>query len=75
MHADQCVVGLNILVVHDYNRPVAVQGFDPSGSRINNLHTISAAMAYALPDTGEMVILIVHQGMHIIILFLQCSYS
>ena len=51
--------------MNDFDRPVAVQGFDPKGPKINNLHTISAAMAYDLPDTGETVILLVHQAMHI----------
>ena len=60
MHVDQCVVGINVLIVNDFNRPVTVQGF-----KTDNLHTISAAMAYDLPDTGETVILLVHQAMHI----------
>jgi hypothetical protein len=64
-HADQCVVGLNVLIVNDFDRPVAVQGFDPNGPKIDNLRTVSAAMAYDLPDTGETVILLVHQAMHI----------
>ena len=65
MHVDQCVAGLNVLVVNDFNRPVAVQGFNPNGPKIDNLCTVSAAMAYNLPDTGETVILLVHQAMHI----------
>ena len=64
-HADQCAVGLNVLVVNDFDRPVAAQGFDPKGPKIDNLHTVSAAMAYNLPDTGETVILLIHQAMHI----------
>ena len=30
-HADQCVVGDNTLIVHDYDKPVTVRGFDPTG--------------------------------------------
>ena len=45
-HADQCVVGLDVLIVND-----AIQGFDPNQPKIDNLCTVSAPMAYDLPDT------------------------
>ena len=30
-HADQCAVGRNVLVVHDYDHPFNVTGYDPNG--------------------------------------------
>ena len=59
-HADQCVVGSNCLVTHDYDRPISIQGYDPNGSMTDSLRTVSAALAYNSPSTGETLILVVH---------------
>lgn len=64
-HADQCAVRNNCLVVHDYDRPINVTGYDPSGPIAKDLKTVSAALAYDDPLTGETVILMVHQAIHI----------
>jgi hypothetical protein len=64
-HADQSVVGSNCLVTHDFDRPVSIQGYDPNGSTTESLHTVSAALAYDSPDTGETLILVLHQAIHL----------
>ncbi len=64
-HADQCAVGSNCLVVHDYDRPINVSGYNPSGPVAKDLKTVSAALAYDDPVSGETVILMVHQAIHI----------
>lgn len=64
-HADQCVVGSNCLVMHDYECPVLIQGYDPNGSMTDSLRTVSAALAYESPDTGETIILVVRQALHL----------
>jgi hypothetical protein len=64
-HADQCAVGDNSLIVHDYERPINVSGYDPTGPIVQDLKTVSAALAYDDPVSGETVILIVHQAIHI----------
>ena len=64
-HADQCVIGRNALLVHDYNRPINVSGYDPTGPVTSNLRTISAALAYDDAATGETVILVVNQAIYI----------
>ena len=64
-HADQCAVGSNVLVVHDYDRPLNVTGYDPNGPVASNLRTVSAALAYDDAITGETTILIIHQAIHI----------
>ena len=64
-HADQCIVGSNCLVTHNYKQPVSIQGYDPDGSTTDSLRTISAVLAYNLPDTGETLILVVHQAIHL----------
>ena len=61
-HADTCVVGCNSLVVHDFDRPVDVCGFDPTGPVSKSLRTVSAAVAYTIPTTGEVVMLVIHQA-------------
>ena len=64
-HADQCAVGRTSLIVHDYDRPTNVTGYNPTGPIAKDLRTVSAAQAYDDPVTGEMVILLVHQAIHI----------
>ena len=62
---DQCIVGSNCLVTHDYKRPVSIQGYDPIGSTTDSLRTVSAALAYDSPVTGETLILVVHYAIHL----------
>jgi hypothetical protein len=64
-HADTCVVGKNALIVHLLNKKVNVTGFDPSLGKVKDLDLVSAALAYDCPATGETVILIIHQAVHV----------
>ena len=61
-HTDQCLLGNNTLVVHDYDKLVNVVGYDPRGPVTRSLHTISGALAYDCPDSGETFILISPPG-------------
>jgi hypothetical protein len=63
--ADQCVVGSNLLIVQDYDKPVSVWGFDPSGPTNSSLQTVSAALAYDCPSTGQTNVLVVHQAIYL----------
>ena len=62
---DQCVVSSNCLVTHDYEQPVSIQGSNPIGSTTDSLRTVSAALAYDSPITGETLILVVHYVIHL----------
>ena len=64
-HADTCVVGRNALIFQDFDRPVDVCGFDPEGPVTSSLRTVSAALAYTKPSSGEVIILVVHQAIEI----------
>lgn len=64
-HANQCAVGHNSLIVHDYDRPITVSGYNPAGPIAKDLRTVSAALAYD-PHSGETVILMVHQAINIL---------
>ena len=64
-HADTCVVGKNALIVQDFDRPVDVCGYDPKGPVTKSLRTVSAALAYTNPTSGETVILVIHQAVSI----------
>ena len=46
-HADTCVLGCDALILHDYMRPVRVQGYDPSLGTVQ-YNTVSGALAYTL---------------------------
>jgi hypothetical protein len=64
-HADQCVVGSNLLIVQDFDRPVSVRGFDPNGPTNSSLRTVSATLAYDCPRTGQTNVLVVHQAIYL----------
>ena len=58
-----CVIGQYALIVHDFNRPVNVIGYDPSkGIMTPNCQTVSAEVAYDCPMTGEVFIIEVRQA-------------
>ena len=62
-HADTCVIGQHALIVHDFNRPVNVTGYDPSkGTMAPNCPEVSAAIEYDCPMTGEVFIIEIHQA-------------
>jgi len=58
-------VGRNALIVHDFDRPVDVCGYDPKGKVSKSLRTVSAALVYTKPSSSDDVILLVHQAISI----------
>ena len=64
-HADTCVVGKHALVFQDFDRSVDVIGDDKQLGVTKNYRTISAAVAYSDPETGQAVILIINQATYI----------
>ena len=63
-HADQSILGNNALVVFDFDKPVNIVGFDPRGPMTTALRTVTGALAYDCPNTGDTYILVVHQSIH-----------
>ncbi len=63
-HADMCVLGRDALILLDYDRPVIVEGYDPSLST-KTYATVSRALAYDDPVTGEVYHLVINQAIHI----------
>ncbi len=63
-HADTCVLGCDALILLDYNRPVFVEGYDPSlGTK--TYVTVSGVLAYDDPVTVEVFHLVINQAIHI----------
>lgn len=63
-HADTCVLGRDALIFLDYDRPVIVEGYDPSlGTK--TYATVSGALAYDDPLTGEVYHIVINQAIHI----------
>jgi hypothetical protein len=60
-HADCCVCVKEVLVFNDFDREVTVTGWDPEGET-QSLRIFSAAMGYTIPESGQTVLLIVHQS-------------
>ena len=75
-HSDTCVVGKHALIIHDYDRPVNVSGFDKSLGSVNDRRIVSAALAYDRLDNGETIMLIINQAIESqlwrTISFVQC---
>lgn len=63
--ADQCAMGRNSLLVHDYDCPINVSGFHPSGPTNTNLCQVSVTLAYNDPFTGKTMIQLVHQAIYV----------
>ena len=63
-HAECCVLGKHCLVLQDFDRPVEVKGYDPTGP-IYTAKTVSAAVAYQDMVTKGIVVLIIHQALYI----------
>ena len=61
LHADTSVVGNHCQVVHYHKRPVNVFGYDPKAG-LKHDHIVNAAVAYIRPETGQVVILLINQG-------------
>ena len=63
-HADTTVLGKDALIVHDWDRPVNVSGYDPkTGS--TECPTITGAVAYDDPFTGQTYIFVYHQAISV----------
>ncbi len=63
-HADTCVLGHDALILLDYDRPVIVEGYDLSlGTK--TYATVSRALAYDDPVTGEVYHFMINQAIHI----------
>jgi hypothetical protein len=63
-HADTCVFGRDALILLDYNRPVIVEEYDPSlGTK--TYATVSGALAYDDPLTGEVYHIVINQAIYI----------
>ncbi len=63
-HADTCVIGHDALILLDYDRPVIVEGYDPSlGTK--TYATVCRALAYDDPVTGKVYHLVINQAIHI----------
>jgi hypothetical protein len=59
-----CALGRDALILLDYDRPVIVEGYDPSlGTK--TYATISGALAYDGPVTSEAYHLVINQAIHI----------
>jgi hypothetical protein len=60
-HADCCVCGKEVLVFNDFDLEVTVTGWDPAGEN-QSLRIVSASLGYIIPQSGNTVLLIVHQS-------------
>jgi hypothetical protein len=64
-HADASLVGMEVITFQDFERPVNVSGYDPKVPVAMALKTVFAGMAYDVPGSGRVLILIVHQAINL----------
>ena len=63
-HADTCVLGGNVLVTHDYERPVSVSGYDAS-EQPKMKKTISGVVGYNDPLSGQAIYFVINQAIYV----------
>jgi hypothetical protein len=56
---------MEVITFQNFERPVNVSGYDPKGTVAMTLKMMSAGMAYNVPGSGRVVILIVHQAINL----------
>jgi hypothetical protein len=56
---------MEVITFQDFERPVNVSGYDPKGPVDMALKTVFSGMAYNVPGSGKVVIIIVHQAINI----------
>jgi hypothetical protein len=56
---------MEVIIFQDFERPVNVSGYYPKGPVAMALKTVSAGMAYDVPGSGRVVILILHQAFNL----------
>jgi hypothetical protein len=64
-HSDSGVVGMEVITFQDFERPVNISGYDPKGTVAMALKTVSSGMAYDVPGSGRVVIIILHQAINL----------
>jgi hypothetical protein len=64
-HVDVSVVGMEVITFQHFERPVNVIGYDPKGPVDMALKTVSAEMAYDVPGSVRVVILILHKAINL----------
>ena len=77
LHPNVSVVGHNKLILTNFERLVTVVGYDPTSKPLENVRTVGAALAYDHPETGQTIILTIHEALHIPTLSnnLLCTFS
>ena len=60
-HADTCMIATKTaLLIHNYDRPVQVHGYDDGVGETKACRTVSAVIAYDHPDSGDTYMLVLH---------------
>jgi hypothetical protein len=56
---------MEVINFQDFERPLNISGYDPTGPVAVSLKKVSAGMAYDVPGSGRVVILSVHQAINL----------
>ena len=79
-HSDSTVLGKGCLVVHYFDWPVNVTGYDPEyGSKV--CQTVTGVLAYDCPKTGKPYLVVINQAIcmdhleHHLMCTMQCRMN
>ncbi len=62
-HADTCALGRNFIRLHDTMQTASVSPYSKQYQAVDNVPIVTGATAVQLPETGETIILVVHQAL------------
>jgi hypothetical protein len=63
-HADTCGVNHVAKVLEIYGQVAQVSGFAESMTPLQDIPIVKAALAYDMPETGEVIVLIINQALY-----------
>ena len=64
-HADTCALGECCVVLQDTGRTVTVEGFDDGIGAMEDIHIVTAAVAYDCPTTHDTWLQVFHEALYI----------
>jgi hypothetical protein len=65
LHVYASVLGMEVITFQDFDHPVNVSGYNPNGPVAMALKTVSFGMAYDVPGSGRVAIMIVNQAINL----------
>ena len=63
-HADTCCLGENALILANHGKHVSVAPFISDLGKIDKVNIVTGAIAYDVPNSADIIILVVNQALY-----------